>query len=343
MASSPLSLPLRIRRFTIRWVNRRSDPGDRIRELAKRQHRLVSRRQLLAAGVTDDQVRQRVRNGLLQPVLRGVYLVGVALLDQDTLLRAAILLGGDRAAGTGQTGLASRGLLAPAPGFVTIATERRLPAALPTLIPMLQTGRPGRVRFLRSNDLRGVVEVVNGTALTSVPRSLVDLAATVPDLLPRAWQECEFRRLLARADIQRELRARRAGTHAVRALAEEHLEIDAGEHGFDSVAELEAAQLLLRSGVPQPLINHWVEACGRRRRLDIYFPDERLAVEIDGWVAHRSRASFEDDAVRDSDLRTIGIATARFTVRKVRRDPRFFVTRVHAELAQRRRYLGLAA
>ncbi len=49
---------------------------DPIAELARRQHGTVTRRQLLAEGVTDGVIRRLLADGVLERVASGVYLVG---------------------------------------------------------------------------------------------------------------------------------------------------------------------------------------------------------------------------------------------------------------------------
>ena len=315
------------------------------------QSGLVTYRQLRTAGLSADAIGHRLDVGRLIDVFNGVYLVAPRAFDQPSLLRAALLLGGDLSAAAGASGAVARGLISAEPGFVTVATSRQLPKIVRSLVPVDgHRGTFGTVRFLRSTllqrgaDRSTALEHAGGFRTTTVPRMLVDVAATRPELLDQVWREAEFRQLIDRRRLDAELRNhRRKGNVAVRALMRKHLEIDAGEHGFDTIVEMDAVQQLLRSGVPQPLVNHWVVACGKRRRLDLFFPLERLAVEVDGWEGHRNRDSFEDDPVRDSDLRTIGIATARFTARKVQKDPEFFISRVKFELAERRQYLAALA
>ena len=48
-----------------------------VAELASRQHAVVSRRQLLALGLSKDGIAHRVRTGRLHPLHPGVYVVGM--------------------------------------------------------------------------------------------------------------------------------------------------------------------------------------------------------------------------------------------------------------------------
>src|SRR2546423_3016101 len=71
-------------------------PSD-VLELARRQHGVVSWRQLAELGLSGEAVRHRVRTGHLHRVRRGVYAVGRPELDRYGELLAAVLGCGPRA------------------------------------------------------------------------------------------------------------------------------------------------------------------------------------------------------------------------------------------------------
>ena len=80
-------------------------------------------------------------------------------------------------------------------------------------------------------------------------------------------------------------------------------------------SELEAKLLptLAAAGLPRPLVNHRLG----RYTIDFLWPDEKLAVEADGWAGHGHRVAFERDRSRDADLQAQGFAVLRFTWRQV--------------------------
>lgn len=58
------------------------------------------------------------------------------------------------------------------------------------------------------------------------------------------------------------------------------------------------------------------------RRVDVLFEAARVAVEMDGWEAHRSYAAFVADRDGDADLLAKqGIVTVRLTRQHFRRRP----------------------
>ena len=69
------------------------DLGRRVAELARRQHGVVTRQQLLALGLGAGAIRRQVRSGLLRPLHRGVYLVGPTMPPRAQVMAAALACG----------------------------------------------------------------------------------------------------------------------------------------------------------------------------------------------------------------------------------------------------------
>jgi very-short-patch-repair endonuclease len=83
----------------------------------------------------------------------------------------------------------------------------------------------------------------------------------------------------------------------------------------DSDPERRIAELLVRAGLPAPTVQHRVEVGGRRYRIDLCYPDLKIAIEYDGWAWHSGRRAFDDDRARANDLVVLGFAVLRFTSR----------------------------
>ncbi|HEY7010117.1 MAG TPA: DUF559 domain-containing protein [Jatrophihabitantaceae bacterium] len=148
--------------------------------------------------------------------------------------------------------------------------------------------------------------------------------------------EAYRRRLLTAADLRQELdratrlRARRAARELLALLTsgcESELEIWGLLHVFDAPG--------LRHGTRQ----RWVRANGKNYRIDIAFDEERVAVELDGSVAHGSREQREADVRRDAALASGGWLTVRFTYDRLTTDPDGCRRDLLATLAARRRWL----
>lgn len=86
-------------RRTERWIDGLGRGDDRaLAALAERQHGVVARRQLLAAGLGRRAIDTRLAAGRLHPLHRGVYAVGHLVLSLHGRWMAAVLAHGEGAA-----------------------------------------------------------------------------------------------------------------------------------------------------------------------------------------------------------------------------------------------------
>ncbi len=307
----------------------------RINELARERRGLVSSSGLKQLEVSVGAIRSRRENGWLQPVFDGVYLVGGAVLDQPALRQAGLLWNGPSSTLIRSSAVESREVLPERLGHITIGRPTKAPnRGIRTLIRM-DDGNFGvmTVREIALSD--GEREVVDGAACSTVARSLVDIAGYEPHNFEKAWRQADFLDLLDLVELGRACGRGRRGSGLVRKKLADHVEVERGLHGLDSPAELDAIRAVLAAGAPHPLVNYWLGVCGKRYRLDLYWPHLRLVVEIDGWAGHKSRESFESDRQRDDDLLTAGILTMRFSARRAEREPLVVAERILAQIAVR--------
>jgi very-short-patch-repair endonuclease len=96
-------------------------------------------------------------------------------------------------------------------------------------------------------------------------------------------------------------------------------------------------RLVRQAGLRLPVLNTWVD----RFEIDAYWEEERFAVEIDGWEAHRSRRAFENDRLRQEEMKLAGIDVIRISARRIETEPAAVGQRLALLLTQRRRELGL--
>jgi very-short-patch-repair endonuclease len=89
---------------------------------------------------------------------------------------------------------------------------------------------------------------------------------------------------------------------------------------------------LLAAGLTRPATN-FVEA---GFELDVYWPEQRFAVELDTYATHGTQAAFERDHVRDEDLALAGIELIRVTDVRFHREPEAVLKRIATLLARRR-------
>lgn len=175
------------------------------------------------------------------------------------------------------------------------------------------------LRVRRSGDLPpGEVTRERAIPATTVERTLLDLAAIVgAPHLRRAVERAEQLDVFDLQALRRVLAAhpRRPGAPALRALLD-----DLHAHGtIRTRSDVEAAmlQLCLDHDLPRPDVNRWDGAM----EVDFRWPARDLAIEVDGWSTHRSRAAFERDRERSQILTLDGWRLVRFSARQIERDP----------------------
>lgn len=142
---------------------------------------MATRAQLLAAGISSAAIGRRISRGALLREHPGVYRVGHRAPSIEARYLAAVLACGEGALLSRRAAGHLLGLLTgkPPPPEVTTLTERRVPGV--------------RTRRSRRIDGRDAT-LVRGIPVTTVPRTLVDLAATLSlDELARACDEAGVR------------------------------------------------------------------------------------------------------------------------------------------------------
>lgn len=155
-----------------------------------------------------------------------------------------------------------------------------------------------------------------GIPVTSVPRTLVDLAETVSQTsLARAVERAEALRLFD-LHAMRDTLARhptRRGSGRVASV------LDAYREDVLTRSELEAMFLPLCAAhdVPAPAVNARVEG----HEVDFLWREQRLIAETDGRRHHGTRSAFERDRARDALLMVAGYRVVRFTYLQVYAEP----------------------
>jgi hypothetical protein len=276
-----------------------------IGDLAGSQDGLVGREQLFALGLTIGQIKRRLRVGRLREVHRGVYAVGHLALPRKARLRAAALSGGDVAL-SHSSAAEWWEIAALRSSSIHITCPRRIDR--PRLIAHRRT--------LPADEL----ETLDGVLVTSVARTVLDLAATEGrHACESALRRAEFRRLGSpvslRILLDRYPGARGAGV-ARTALADK-LFLAATESWLEDVF----LPWLVDRGFEMPLANPTLEIAGRRLRPDCLWPGARLIVELDGKAGHGGGISFEEDRERDAELLAVGYRVMRITRRRFERSP----------------------
>ena len=75
------------------------------------------------------------------------------------------------------------------------------------------------------------------------------------------------------------------------------------------------AHLLVGAGLPRPVQQHEIRTNGRTIRIDLAYPQARIAIEFDGWTYHSTRGAFDNDRARANELELLGWTVLRFTTK----------------------------
>ena len=251
----------------------------RIAQLAGQQFNRISRTQLSELGLTRSTIDYLLATGRLVAVEEGVFAVAPALAhDEWGRWMAATLT---------------------APGSVLSHLSAAMAWGLLSLPPTLETvTRPGNggprrhggVWVYRSGTLEGDVTQLRGIPITTVPRTLLDLARTVAaKALARALREAvrlELTTLTIVGDSLGRYRRRRGARRLAIAVARyAGLPLERARSG----AEIRALEVLRGAGCSLPRLN--VRIAGEEA--DLSWPGPRLIVEIDGGPFHLDKSEDE--------------------------------------------------
>jgi very-short-patch-repair endonuclease len=268
-------------------------------------HGVVSRAELLAAGVGSRAIEHRVKTGRLFAKYRGVYAVGRADLTVWGERRAIVLACGSGAVLSHRSAAGAWGLRPDGrPRWEVIVPSARTPTA------PVDTHEHRLWGFERTT--------LEGVAITTPMRTVLDLSSVIAvHQLRRAIERAVELELFDLAALERVMAAhpRWPGTPVLRALL-----ADFRTHGLTRTrSDLEAAflQLCLDHGLPRPTINR----SNNGREVDATWPGSDLIVEIDSWQHHRHRRAFAIDRAKDRAALRAGRRTARFTGDEIEQAP----------------------
>ena len=250
-------------------------------ELARRQHGVVARWQLLGRGMSKEEIDWRIRTGRLHPLHAGVYAVGHRLVSRQGRLMAAVLASGSEAVLSHHSAAMVWGL--------RDYTERRVEVTTPR--KSTSTKRIRRHHSPLPPDERTVEE---GIPVTTVPRTILDLAALEStDTVENLLRESEHRQLSDRLSLP-DLIARYPGKRGTRKvqLAIDRLKEDPVGRKRSRLEERFAPFLRLHH-LPLPRFNDWIVLGDKRYQVDCHWPDLRQIVELDGWDGHSTRTAFQ--------------------------------------------------
>jgi hypothetical protein len=270
-------------------------------------------------------VHKRAAAGRLHRIHRGVYAIGHDALSPDGRRMAAVLACGL----TAVLGYRS------AADLYNIIDDGR--SRFDVIVPGRGGGRRGpavvHVHRTRRLDPCDIAQI-RGLPVTTLARTLVDLADVVGlERLQHAVHEAEVLRILDVAAV-REAMARLPGRRGTA-----NLDAALGVSTPDpDNSKFVAAYLRLcnRHGLPRPETTAHLDAgLPLLSQIDLYYPDARLVIELDGEQTHLTRKRFHSDRRRDAGLAARDIQTLRYTWTRVTRESAQVAAEVRAVRAIR--------
>jgi very-short-patch-repair endonuclease len=272
--------------------------------VAQRQHGTISSTQLRQLGVSPKQVHRLIQDGWLVPIRPGVFLAGAGPRTWHQAVIAAVLAAGSGAVASHSTAAVLWGL----PGVERGSTE-------------LSTSRPDRRRLegVRAHRTVAFLDCEHTSReripVTTVARTIVDLSGRFSVARLGRMTDRGLRRGTLRLEDLRKCVAAlhpAPGRHPNKIHRVLRRRLRGYEPG-DSDLEMRFVRALVAGGLPEPAQQHRLTLGSRRCRIDLAYPDLKLAIEIDGWESHRTRTTFDQDRARANDLVVAGWHVLRFT------------------------------
>jgi hypothetical protein len=266
----------------------------RLTAIAGQQYGRVARRQLLRAGITDDEISWRIRQRLLVPEHRGVYAVGHADPSPLAQATAALLTRGPGAMLAGHTAAALEALC-------------RFDGPAHLLVEETAGNDPrGGIVFHRARKMP-TPKWVHGLPLTPTELTIVMLATKLGARdLERALDEALARGLTTRDRVAAVLHPNLRGAGLLSSLlGERHVANRSHSEGQERML-----QVLRDAGLPDPVGDADI---GGGFTADFFWPDKRVAGEFDSRKWHSSKWARKRDARKDAHCARNGIEMIRAT------------------------------
>jgi very-short-patch-repair endonuclease len=288
------------------------------RELGRQQGWVLSRKQLYAIGITRWEIRGQVRMVRWQ-------LIG----DQSVCLHngpiedwghhwAAVFQGGPRAVLDGASSLIAGGLERFAVERIRVSVPRGA---------KIRRNRRYNIRQTRRWD-------AEDRAPSGIPRTRPDVAAIRGFLWAGTDREATY--LLTLTVQQGLARPEALGHQALRVRRDKrrgmlHAVVNDLLDGGRSLGELDIARELRRRGLPAPARQVLRRDKAQRYYLDLYWPQFRLVVEVDG-IHHAWAENVVGDALRQNSLAIAGDTVLRVPLLGLRLNPDEFFGQIEEAL-----------
>jgi hypothetical protein len=173
------------------------------------------------------------------------------------------------------------------------------------------------------------VELLGVVAVTTPPRTALDLAAVLPLEQGVIVVDSSLRRGVRLDDLRRI-----AGCTQRRGIRRAREVLAMADPQSGSVPESQARLLFHQTGLPLPVSQLQLHLGGVDMRVDFGWPEAKVVVEIDGRRWHIESGAFQLDRTRQNALVQAGWLVLRFTVEDIRLRPQYVVAEVRRALGR---------
>lgn len=281
----------------------------RVVEVAAEQRYLVTREDLFDLGGSDEIISTRIAQGLWLSVHPGVYQIDRRPLRWESELLAAVLAAGPQARASHRAALVLWGM----DGIGNAPVEITMPFG------NLASPEGAIVHRTRRSTAR---DECRGIPVSGPERTILECCRFFGPLTMGKALDSAIRKGLTTVDrcydtLVTEGGRGVKGTRTFRLVLMHRIH----DTATDSGGEYELLYHIQLAGLPLPVLHYEVRIAGERRVLDLYWPDRRKSIEVDGIDAHSSADQLDDDLVRQNGLMDLGIEVRRFSARRIRRHP----------------------
>jgi len=295
-------------------------PETHLESIAAMQGGVITRSQALAAGLTDKQIKYRIDTDRWSRLTAGGYRT-IRTSGRRNLARAATAVLPNCVASHFSAG-ALHSLRHVDTRTVSVMVHSRTTHTFPD------------VRVYRSHDLTSEHTVrIDNIPTTSIPRTIVDLAAVVqPRRLRMIIDDAIASQKTTAPGIRRVLeQVARRGKPGVTVLRAE-LKLWNEPDRSESPLERAGNRLLTRAGLRGWETEFPIPWCSEKR-FDVAFPESCLAIEWDSRRWHTQGQALDRDRTRDAQALTHAWRTLRFTWTDVHYRPSYVIDTIRAVLA----------
>lgn len=285
---------------------RSMDPEEKVSIECRQNHGPIRSKRTLELGMTPSMLRSAVRNHRLRRLSTGVLAAAGAPETRMFKISYGIQLAGAPKDGERIT---SAACFLTAAEMLGIWFEKDPQATIHVLSTRFVPNRAG-YRFHRTARLPDEeITQVEGLPCTDAVRTFLDVCCHAPRIAPWVYHQGLRKRLLDAVLVQEridsESRRGRGGLVVARQICEM---TDPSIRRTRSAREVEVFGWIKDAGPDLPARNvRMPSSFGWDWEIDLYYPEDRLGVEVSPYDIHGGPTTFHKDRLKEADLQLQGI------------------------------------